>query len=76
MKGYVYKVRSDDLTQLGAMGSSPGINWTRLAKDLKTAKKLAEDDYLNKIKWSKQSDYWTSGDLRYVMYTIHKEKVY
>lgn len=76
MKGYVYKVRSDDLAQLGAMGSSPGVNWTRLAKDLKTAKKLAEDDYLNKIKWSKQGNYWTSGDLRYVMYTIHKEKVY
>ena len=76
MKNYVYKVLSEDLTQLGAMWARPGFNWEVLAKDLATAKKLAEDDYEDKIKWSKQNNHYSSGDLRYVMYTISKEKVY
>lgn len=76
MKNYVYKVLSEDLRQLGAMGSRPGFNWEELAKDLKTAKGLAEDDYEGKIKWSKENDYYCSGDLRFVMYTISKQKVY
>ena len=76
MKNYVYKVLSEDLRTLGHMGSSPGFNWEKLAKDLKTAKKLAEDDYGEKIKWSKEDNYYSSGDLRFVMYTVWKEKVH
>jgi len=76
MKNYVYKVLSEDLTQLGAMWARPGFNWEELAKDLRTAKGLAEDDYGEKIKWEKQNGHYTSGDLRYVMYTITKVKVY
>ena len=77
MKNYVYKVLSEDLTKLGAMGSRVEINWVRLAKDLRTAKKLAEDDYGKKLVWTKEDDgYYTSSDLGYVMYTLTKEKVH
>ena len=58
------------------MWSTTEINWRRLAKDLRTAKKLAEEDFGEKIKWEKCDGYYTSGDLRYVMYTIRKEKVH
>lgn len=76
MKNSVYKVLSEDLRTLGAMGSVPGVYWEVLAKDLKTAKKLAEDDLGEKIKWKKENNYYTSGDMGSVMYTIWKEKVH
>lgn len=76
MKNYVYKVRSEDLRFIGHMGSQSTTNWEVLARDLRTAKKIAADDFDGKITWTKEAGYYSSGDLRFVMYTIYKEKVY
>ena len=73
---FVYKVVSEDLRFLGHMGAGTETNWELLAKDLKTAKKLAEDDLGEKIKWTKSNNQHTSGDLGHVMYTIWKEQVH
>jgi len=76
MKNYVYRVVSEDLRFLGHMGAGTETNWEMLASDLKTAKQLAEKDFGEKITWKKSSNHYSSGDLRHVMYTIWKEKVY
>lgn len=69
----MYVLISEDLTSLGAMGSRTTTNWRKYFKSLVSAKAFAEKDYGEPIKWGRSSrNAYCSGDLRYVMYTIHQ----
>ena len=72
----IYELIIEDMTTLGAMGSSPTVKERKLFQDQHDAKAYAVADYGDKIKWTGYNgDNWTSGDLSYVMYTIHGKTV-
>jgi hypothetical protein len=71
----IYKLRSENLSGLGQMGSSSSTNWEKYFSKVSLAKKFAEKDYRREIKWKKSGNRHTSGDLRYVMYDIEPVKV-
>ena len=67
----VYRLLVEDMTTLGAMGSSP----TTISRDLystsEKARAAAAEHYDNEIAWTRiRTNYWSSGDLRYVMYSV------
>lgn len=72
---HVYELVIEDMTTLGAMGSSPTVKSSVPYGTLKKAQDVAVNDYGDKITWSQERNYWSSGDLSYVMYTIYKTKV-
>lgn len=70
----IIELESENLTNLGHMGSETTTNWRRFFKTVGKAKEAAEKDYGKPIKWSRGSRI-CSGDLGYVMYHITKVKV-
>lgn len=72
----VYQLLIEDMTTLGAMGSSPTVTSRKLYSSLGTAQTHARIDYQKDITWTKlSSGSWSSGDLMYVMYTIRAIEV-
>lgn len=73
----IYKLTSENLTNLGGpMGSEYTFsNWEKYFTSIESAKKYAEKDYGDKIKWKGGKRKPSSGDLRYVMYEIEKLNV-
>ncbi|MCK5644999.1 MAG: hypothetical protein KAJ19_29635 [Gammaproteobacteria bacterium] len=72
----IYELVIEDLTTLGHMGSSSTVIGRKLFSDQLKAKAYAEKNYGEKIKWTGYNgDNWTSGDLSYVMYSIHGKTV-
>lgn len=72
----VFEMVREDMTTLGAMGTSPTVDMRKLFGTLKDAQAFAEEDYGNKIHWTQVSPtYASSGDLRYVMYCIYARDV-
>jgi hypothetical protein len=70
---FIYQLTVEDMSTLGAMGSSPTTTEVKPFSTLAKAKAYAEKDYGKKITWEKYTkNSWTSGDLRYVMYYIRK----
>ena len=70
MKPEIFKLLSEDLSDVGRQGGSSTTNWTRYFYNKKTAQQYAVSDYGNQIKWKNQPGRLSSGDLGYVMYTI------
>ena len=69
----LYELIIEDMTTLGAMGTSPTVTERKLFLDPQGAREYAEADYKDDIKWAATSQgSWTSGDLRYVMYSIKR----
>lgn len=74
----VYELVIEDMTTLGAMGTSPTVESRKLYASVNLAQLNAKMHYGNEIEWERVSrspergTYWTSGDLRYVMYTINE----
>jgi hypothetical protein len=71
----MFKLISEDLTNLGGrMGSEfTKTNYIKYFKSLVKAKKYAEEEYNEQIKWVPYTrNSITSGDLRYVIYTIKR----
>jgi hypothetical protein len=67
----VYELTIEDMSTLGAMGSSPTVTETKLFANLENAQAYAEKDYGKPITWEHYTKRgWTSGDLMYVMYYI------
>ena len=67
----VYRLLVEDMSTLGAMGSSPTTKSRNLYTTPEKAKAAAVEDYGSEIKWTRmRKDSWTSGDLRYVMYSV------
>ena len=65
----LYSLTSEDLSGLGSMAhQETPVNWVKYYSSIPAAKKAAEKDYGNPIKWRGNC----SGDLSYVMYTIEK----
>lgn len=72
----VYELEIEDLSTLGAMGSSSTVVYTKLFSTLKKAKKHAQKQRNKKITWKKyKKNHWTSGDLTYVAYNIRRVEV-
>ena len=71
----IYELVIEDMTTLGAMGSSPTVKSSVPYSTLEKAQDIAAKDYGDKITWSRQRNYWSSGDLSYVMYTIYETEV-
>ena len=79
----LYEVISENLTGLGSQGTErTWRNWTKYADDLVFAKKLCQQDYNKQtpgsLPWQKNAfnkKEWTTGDLRYVMYTIRPVEI-
>ena len=72
----VYEMVREDMTTLGAMGTSPTVDMRKLFTSMESAKAFAEEDYGDKIQWTLVGDtYASSGDLRYVMYCIYIRKL-
>ena len=72
----VYEMVREDMTTLGAMGTSPTVDMRKLFSTMESAQEFAEEDYGNKIHWTQvNSTYASSGDLRYVMYCIYIRNV-
>lgn len=73
----IYELLSENLSHLGGpMGSEYTTdNWRKHFDDVELAKKYAEKDFKNKIKWQKSPSGYCSGDLHFVMYTIKKLKI-
>lgn len=71
----IYELVIEDMTTLGAMGSSPTVKSCMPYSTLEKAQDVAVRDYGDKITWTKQRTHWSSGDLRYVMYTIYETEV-
>lgn len=86
----VYKLTSENRLGLGGpMGSERvSINWERYYTDVDAAKQYAQLDYRksvnssytaaeSEIRWKRQGKHgWSSGDLSFVMYSIHPIKIY
>ena len=69
----LYELIIEDMTTLGAMGTSPTVTERKLFLEPQGAREYAEADYKDDIKWAATSQgSWTSGDLRYVMYSIKR----
>lgn len=74
--GYIYELESENLSNLGSMGSTTHKNYTKLFYNSEDAMLFAEEEYGKKIKWkSHNSKIITSGDLNYVMYNIHRKEI-
>ena len=72
----LYELLVEDMTTLGAMGTSPTTKERKMFLDPNDARAYAEADYGKDIKWTATSrGNWTSGDLSYVMYYIHVRDV-
>jgi len=72
----LYELIIEDMTTLGAMGTSPTVTERKMFLDPNDARAYAEADYEKDIKWTATGrGNWTSGDLSYVMYTIHVRMV-
>ena len=72
----LYELTIEDMTTLGHMGSSPTVKERKMFLDPNDARAYAEADYEKDIKWTAlRKGSWTSGDLRYVMYSIHAREV-
>lgn len=69
----IYSLHSENLSNLGrTMGTEyTTTNWIKYFTSVKLAKEYAEKDFGKSIKWKGYS----SGDLRYVAYTIQKIKI-
>jgi len=87
-KAAVYYVTATDMTHLGGpMGSEYTVDmWTKYFPTEAKAKKFAEDDYKKltragvkkrKIKWvwDEEVEYWYSGDLSFISYSVGKIKL-
>lgn len=79
----IFKLISENMTSLGGpMGTERTyINWERHYTDLDAAKAHAEKEYFKDseggtFKWMREGKNYTSGDLRWVMYTIEPVKIY
>ncbi len=83
----VYELTSEDLTGLGGPMMTT-TNFRRYFRSVEGAKLAAEKDYRHgmgrlsatlpgaaAIKWRRDGKGWTSGDLRFVMYTIMPVKI-
>ncbi|MCK9267223.1 MAG: hypothetical protein M0P14_00715 [Alkaliphilus sp.] len=72
----MYTMFSEDLTNVGGPMHSAGstLRWVKNFESLESAKKFAEKEYGNKIKWVKNHGEWYSGDLGWVDYLIHPIK--
>ena len=67
----LYELIIEDMTTLGAMGTSPTVTKRKMFLEPQGAREYAEADYEGDIKWSATGfGSWTSGDLSYVMYSI------
>ena len=72
----LYELTIEDMTTLGHMGSSPTVKERKMFLDPNDARAYAEADYEKDIKWTAlRKGAWTSGDLSYVMYSIHAKEV-
>jgi hypothetical protein len=72
----IYELIIEDMTTLGAMGTSPTVKERKLFLNPNDARTYAEADYEKNIKWTAlRKGSWTSGDLSYVMYVIHARTV-
>lgn len=74
-----YKLISEDLSNLGSMGSSSRINYIKFFRELENAKKFALNEYKEDtdgktFKFKNKKGYLLSGDLGFVMYTISELK--
>lgn len=76
--GTVVHLHVEDLTTLGAMGSSSRPMFSSLFTDRAAAKAAAEAHYKAPIDWKPSSGEGTetSGDLLHVMYTIGDAPIY
>lgn len=72
---HVYELVIEDMTTLGPMGSRPTVKSAVPYSTLEKAQDVAVRNYGDKITWSKQRTHWSSGDLRYVMYSIYEIEV-
>lgn len=75
MKFKIYKLLAQDITGVGSQGASTPTLFEKYFAEVKTAKVFAETDFqdsprYSKIKWSKTSGGYSSGDLGDRMYTI------
>lgn len=72
----MFMLRSINLTGLGGMMGTErtSTNFRKYFKTLAHAKAYAEKDYKNPLKWHKIGEDHSTGDLRYVMYSISKLK--
>lgn len=72
----LYELTIEDMTTLGAMGTSPTVKERKMFLDPNDAREYAETDYEKDIKWTPlREGCWTSGDLSYVMYSIRQRLV-
>ena len=62
-------------TDSSGIGGYTYIIYTKYFNKMEDAKRDAEEDYGELIKWSRGKYNLSSGDLGYVMYTIKREKV-
>jgi len=71
-----YKLTSENLRNVGTMGGSSYINYTKYFTNLENAKKFARDEYKEKnngktFRFKKETNNrLTSGDKGYVLYDI------
>jgi hypothetical protein len=77
MKSNTVSLVAEDLTSLGGpMGTEhTTVIFTRYFTDVGKAKAAAEKHYGAPINWKRREGAVTSGDLRWVMYTIDRIKV-
>ena len=82
----MYKLKSEDLSTLGSMGSTTRTNFIKYFETVEEAKEYAQNDYdshnskyrrkAQKIKWKhrldppRDIDNYCSGDMGFVMYDI------
>lgn len=72
----IYKLTSENLSNLGRMGDTPSINWVKYFSTSDKAEIYAEGDYGGRIFWARHNNGITSsGDLSHVMYTIKKIEI-
>jgi len=82
----IYRLTIEDMTTLGAMGTSPTVKSRNLYSTPEKACAAAEEDYGKDIHWhiersasrklkSNGFSRLSSGDLRYVMYTVSAAEV-
>lgn len=72
----LYELVIEDMTTVGRMGSSSTVRERKMFLDPNDARKYAEKDYEQPIKWTAvRKGTWSSGDLMWVMYYIRRTKV-